>query len=184
MGSNVQVCWEKFARYFEVEPRYVPCTPEHPFLSVEEAIARCDEGTIGVAAILGSTYTGQYEPVEELDQAISALNERTGYDIPIHVDAASGGFVAPFIQPEIRWDFRLSNVKSINVSGHKYGLVYPGVGWVVWRDASDLPEGSSSTWSIWAATNQRSTSTSPRAHLRSSLSITTFSGSAGRATAR
>ena len=140
MGANVQVCWEKFARYFEVEPRYVPCTPARPILSVEEAVALCDENTIGVAAILGSTYTGQYEPVAELDEAVSALNQRTGFEIPIHVDAASGGFVAPFIQPEIRWDFGLANVKSINVSGHKYGLVYPGVGWVLWRDATDLPE--------------------------------------------
>jgi glutamate decarboxylase len=140
MGANVQVCWEKFARYFDVEARYVPCTTDRYILGVEEAIALCDENTIGVAAILGSTYTGQYEPVAELDEAVTALNARTGWEIPIHVDAASGGFVAPFLQPDLRWDFRLANVRSINVSGHKYGLVYPGVGWVVWRDAVDLPE--------------------------------------------
>jgi glutamate decarboxylase len=140
MGADVQVCWEKFARYFDVESRLVPCTPERYILGVDEAIALCDENTIGVAAILGSTYTGQYEPVADLDEAVTALNARTGWDIPIHVDAASGGFVAPFLQPDLTWDFRLPNVRSINVSGHKYGLVYPGVGWVVWRDAADLPE--------------------------------------------
>ena len=118
----------------------MPCSNDRYILGVPEAIALCDENTIGVAAILGSTYTGEYEPVEALDEAVSALNARTGWEIPVHVDAASGGFVAPFLQPDLRWDFRLPNVRSINVSGHKYGLVYPGVGWVVWRDLEDLPE--------------------------------------------
>ncbi len=140
MGQNVQVCWEKFVRYFEVEPRYVPLTESRYVLGVEEAIGLVDENTIGVAGILGSTYTGEYEPIEALNDAIGKLNEKTGWEVPIHVDAASGGFVAPFTSPELRWDFRLPWVKSINVSGHKYGLVFPGIGWVLWRNAAELPE--------------------------------------------
>ncbi len=140
MGHNVQVCWEKFARYFEVEPRYVPLTDQRFVLGVEEALEAVNEDTIAVVGVLGSTYTGEYEPIAELDQALQGLNARTGWDVPIHVDAASGGFVAPFTRPELEWDFRLPLVRSINVSGHKYGLVYPGVGWVVWRDRQDLPE--------------------------------------------
>jgi glutamate decarboxylase len=139
MGANVQVCWEKFARYFDVEPRYVPLTESRFVIGVEEAMALVDERTIGVVGILGSTYTGEYEPIAELDAALSELCERTGLDVPLHVDAASGGFVAPFLQPDLEWDFRLPRVRSINVSGHKYGLVYPGVGWVLWREPSDLP---------------------------------------------
>jgi len=140
MGHNVQVCWEKFARYFEVEPRYVPLTTERFVLGVPEALEMVDENTIAVVGILGSTYTGEYEPIEELGAALAKLNQKTGWDVPIHVDAASGGFVAPFTSPELAWDFRLPGVRSINVSGHKYGLVYPGVGWVVWRTEEDLPE--------------------------------------------
>ena len=140
MGHNVQVCWEKFARYFEVEPRYVPLTHRRYVLGVDEALERVDENTIAVVGILGSTYTGQYEPIEALHDALVALNAKTGWDVPIHVDAASGGFVAPFASPELRWDFRLPLVRSINVSGHKYGLVHPGVGWVVWRSEEELPD--------------------------------------------
>lgn len=140
MGHNVQVCWEKFARYFEVEPRYVPLTQDRFVIGVDEAMDMVDENTIGVVGILGSTYTGEYEPVEQLNDALETLNARTGWNVPLHVDAASGGFVAPFCSPELRWDFRLPWVKSINVSGHKYGLVYPGVGWVIWRDEGELPE--------------------------------------------
>jgi glutamate decarboxylase len=139
MGHNVQVCWEKFARYFDVEPRYVPLTHDRFVLGVPEAVERVDENTIGVVGILGSTYTGEYEPIEELNAALEELDARTGWGVPIHVDGASGAFVAPFTRPELRWDFRLPLVKSINTSGHKYGLVYPGVGWAVWRDAEDLP---------------------------------------------
>jgi glutamate decarboxylase len=144
MGGNVQVCWEKFARYFDVEPRYVPMAPDRFIIGVDEAMALVDENTMGVVGILGSTYTGEYEPIAELDAALSALCEarggsEAGWDIPIHVDAASGGFVAPFLQPDLEWDFRLPRVRSINVSGHKYGLVYPGVGWVIWRTIDDLP---------------------------------------------
>jgi len=165
MGANVQVCWEKFARYFDVEPRYVALTPTRFIIGVDEAMALVDENTIGVVGVLGSTYTGEYEPIAALDAALTALcdarnNAATGqakaatgdaknapgdangwvWDVPLHVDAASGGFVAPFLTPELLWDFRLPRVHSINVSGHKYGLVYPGVGWVIWRESADLPE--------------------------------------------
>jgi len=140
MGANVQVCWEKFCRYWQVEPRLVPMEPGRLHLTAPEAVARCDEDTIGVVAILGSTMDGSYEPVEEIAAALDDLDKRTGLDIPIHVDAASGGFVAPFLVPDLEWDFRLPRVSSINLSGHKYGLVYPGVGWIIWRDAAALPE--------------------------------------------
>jgi glutamate decarboxylase len=140
MGANVQVCWEKFCRYWQVEPRRVPMEPGRLHLTAAEAAARCDENTIGVVAILGSTMDGSYEPVAEIAGALDTLQERSGIDVPVHVDAASGGFVAPFIQPGLVWDFRVRRVASINSSGHKYGLVYPGVGWVIWRDAAALPE--------------------------------------------
>lgn len=140
MGINVQVCWEKFCRYWDVEPRFVPMEGDRLHLGVEEAIALCDENTIGVVGVLGSTYDGSYEPIRELSEGLDKYQEKTGLDIPIHVDAASGGFVAPFIQPELEWDFRLKRVVSINSSGHKFGLVYPGVGWIVWRDRDHLPE--------------------------------------------
>lgn len=140
MGANVQVVWEKFARYFEVEPRYVSLTETRYILDPAEAVRLVDENTIGVVGILGSTYTGEYEPIAELDNLLAQRNATTGWDVPIHVDAASGGFVAPFVQPDLKWDFRLPLVRSINVSGHKYGLVYPGVGWVLWRSEADLPD--------------------------------------------
>ncbi len=140
MGINVQVCWEKFCRYWDVEPRQVPMEGNRYTLNAEETIPLCDENTIGVVAVMGSTFTGEYEPVKAIDDALDELNRKTGWDIPVHVDGASGGFVAPFLQPNLEWDFRLKWVKSINTSGHKYGLVYPGVGWVVWRDKEELPE--------------------------------------------
>ncbi len=140
MSETVQVCWEKFVRYFDVEPRMVPITPERTVIDVELAMALVDENTIGVVGILGSTYTGEFEPVAELSAALDDVQERTGLDVPLHVDGASGAFVAPFTQPDLQWDFRLPRVKSINASGHKYGLVYPGVGWALWRDKSELPE--------------------------------------------
>jgi glutamate decarboxylase len=140
MGINVQVCWEKFCRYWDVEPRLVPMEGDRYHLSAEEAVKLCDENTIGVVGIMGSTFDGSYEPIKEISDALDKLQQETGLDIPIHVDGASGGFVAPFIQPDLEWDFRLPRVKSINASGHKYGLVYPGVGWVVWRDKKELPE--------------------------------------------
>ena len=140
MGANTQICWDKFCVYFDVEPRMVPIQPERLHLGVEEAVALCDENTIGVVGILGSTFDGSYEPIEELQQALDGLQQRSGLDIPIHVDAASGGFVAPFNSPSLRWDFCLPRVQSINASGHKYGGVLPGVGWVLWRDDALLPE--------------------------------------------
>jgi glutamate decarboxylase len=140
MGINVQVCWEKFANYWDAEMRLVPMEGDRFHLSAEEAVKLCDENTIGVVAILGSTFDGSYEPVQEICAALDDLQERTGLDVPVHVDGASGGFVAPFADPDLVWDFRLPRVASINASGHKYGLVYPGVGWIVWRDSLALPE--------------------------------------------
>jgi glutamate decarboxylase len=140
MGINVQVCWEKFANYWDVEMRLVPMEGDRFHLSAEEAVKLCDENTIGVVAILGSTFDGSYEPVAEICAALDSFQSETGIDVPVHVDGASGAFVAPFVDPELVWDFRLPRVASINASGHKYGLVYPGVGWVVWRDAEALPE--------------------------------------------
>jgi glutamate decarboxylase len=141
LGANVQVVWEKFCRYWDVEPRYVPVQKGRYVITPEEAVERIDENTIGVVAILGTTYTGEFEPIHQIHDAVVAHNTATGSEVPVHVDAASGGFVAPFIHPDLQWDFRLPMVKSINVSGHKYGLVYPGIGFVVWRDKADLPEG-------------------------------------------
>jgi glutamate decarboxylase len=140
MGINVQVCWEKFCNYWEVEPRYVPMEGDRFHLNGEEAVKLCDENTIGVVAILGSTFDGSYEPVQEISDALDDLQERSGLDIPIHVDGASGGMIAPFLDPDLAWDFRLPRVASINTSGHKYGRVYPGVGWAIWRDSAALPE--------------------------------------------
>ena len=140
MGINVQVCWEKFANYWDVEMRLVPMEGDRFTLSAEEAVKLCDENTIGVVAILGSTFDGSYEPIADICAALDDFQEQTGIDVPVHVDGASGGFVAPFIDPELVWDFRLPRVVSINTSGHKYGLVYPGVGWVVWRDENALPD--------------------------------------------
>jgi glutamate decarboxylase len=140
MGINVQVCWEKFANYWDVEMRLVPMEGDRFHLSAEEAVKLCDENTIGVVAILGSTFDGSYEPVAEIAAALDDLQQRTGLDVPLHVDGASGAFVAPFVDPDLVWDFGLPRVASINASGHKYGLVYPGVGWIVWRDTDSLPE--------------------------------------------
>ncbi|KAF2873934.1 pyridoxal phosphate-dependent transferase [Massariosphaeria phaeospora] len=136
MNSAVQVCWEKAARYFDVEERYVYCTTERYVIDPKEAVDLIDENTIGICAILGTTYTGEYEDIKGINDLLVERN----IDVPIHVDAASGGFVAPFVCPNLLWDFRLPKVVSINVSGHKYGLVYPGVGWVLWRDPKFLPK--------------------------------------------
>ncbi|WJX52835.1 Glutamate decarboxylase 4 [Trifolium repens] len=139
-GANVQVCWEKFARYFEVELREVNVREDYYVMDPAKAVEMVDENTICVAAILGSTYNGEFEDVKRLNDLLLEKNKQTGWDTPIHVDAASGGFIAPFLYPELEWDFRLPLVKSINVSGHKYGLVYAGIGWVIWRTKEDLPE--------------------------------------------
>ncbi|MER6294615.1 glutamate decarboxylase [Streptomyces althioticus] len=140
MGINVQVCWDKFCTFFEVEPRQVPMEGDRFHLDPAAAAELCDENTIGVVGILGSTFDGSYEPVAELCAALDDLQERTGLDVPVHVDGASGAMVAPFLDEDLVWDFRLDRVASVNTSGHKYGLVYPGVGWVLWRDAAALPE--------------------------------------------
>jgi glutamate decarboxylase len=140
MSSAVQVCWEKFCAYFEVEPRFVPITEEHKTLDGSQLEKYVDENTIGVVAIMGVTYTGMYEPVAEIAAALDAIQAATGLDVPIHVDGASGAMVAPFLQPGLVWDFRLERVHSINTSGHKYGLVYPGLGWVIWRSRDLLPK--------------------------------------------
>jgi glutamate decarboxylase len=140
LGSNVQVVWEKFCRYWDVEPRYVPVEEGRYVITPEEVAARVDESTIGVVAILGTTFSGEFEPIQAIHDRVVALNDDNGWDVPVHVDAASGGFVAPFVDPDLVWDFRLPQVKSINVSGHKYGLTYPGIGFIVWRSQDDLPE--------------------------------------------
>jgi glutamate decarboxylase len=139
MGVNVQVCWEKFCRYWDVEPRLVPMREERFHLDASTAVARCDEDTIGVVAVLGSTFDGSYEPVAEISAALDDLAGKGGPDVPVHVDGASGAMVAPFLDPDVEWDFRLPRVASINTSGHKYGLTFPGIGWVLWRDSSALP---------------------------------------------
>ncbi|MER5739114.1 MULTISPECIES: glutamate decarboxylase [unclassified Streptomyces] len=140
MGVNVQVCWEKFCDFWEVEARLVPMEGDRFHLDAASAAALCDENTIGVVAVLGSTFDGSYEPVAEICAALDELQSRTGLDVPVHVDGASGAMVAPFLDEDLVWDFRLPRVSSINTSGHKYGLVYPGVGWALWRSAEELPE--------------------------------------------
>ena len=139
-GANVQICWEKFARYWDIELRLVPMEADRRHLTADEAAARCDENTIGVVSVLGSTFDGSYEPVAEIAAALDRLQQEKGLDVPLHVDGASGGFIAPFLEPQLEWDFRIPRVQSINASGHKYGLVYPGVGWAVWRDRTAVPE--------------------------------------------
>ncbi len=140
MSSAFQVVWEKFCQLWQVELRTVPISLKHQTLDPSEALALCDENTICIVPIAGVTWTGLNDDVEALDRALDVYNEKTGYQIPIHVDAASGGFILPFIKPESKWDFRLKWVCSISTSGHKYGLVYPGLGWVVWRGKEYLPD--------------------------------------------
>src|SRR5262245_38456406 len=136
----VQVCWEKFGRYFDVELRQIPLRPDASGMTPDQLAEYCDEYTIGVVPTLGITFTGAYEPVAGIAAALDEVERKGGLNIPIHVDAASGGFIAPFVQPDLQWDFRLPRVKSINTSGHKYGMAPLGVGWVIWRDAAELPE--------------------------------------------
>ncbi|MDQ1130175.1 glutamate decarboxylase [Microbacterium sp. SORGH_AS_0888] len=140
MSSAVQVCWEKFCNYWDVEMRLVPVSEAHPVFDGHDLDKHVDENTIGVVAIMGVTFTGAYEPVDRIAAALDAIQASTGLDIPIHVDGASGAMIAPFLQPDLEWDFRLERVHSISTSGHKYGGVYPGLGWVVWREERWLPE--------------------------------------------
>lgn len=140
ISSCLQVVWDKFAVYWDVEMRIVPVTAEKITLDIEEAIKMCDENTICVVPILGVTITGLNDDVVALDAALEKLNVKTGWEVPIHVDAATGGFILPFVNPEKVWDFQLKWVLSISVSGHKFGLVYPGVGWIVWKSKEYLPQ--------------------------------------------
>jgi glutamate decarboxylase len=139
-GAETHVVWDKFARYFDVEMRKIPMRADQFVLHPDDVAERIDENTIAVGAVLGTTFIGENDPIEELDRLLREVKADKGWDIPLHVDGASGGFIAPFSNPEELWDFRLEQVRSINASGHKYGLVYPGVGWLVFRDRTDLPE--------------------------------------------
>ncbi|URE38935.1 glutamate decarboxylase [Musa troglodytarum] len=163
-GANVQVCWEKFARYFEVELKEVKLRDGYYVMDPKKAVELVDENTICVAAILGSTLNGEFEDVKLLNDLLAENNKKKGWDTPIHVDAASGGFIAPFLYPELEWDFRLPLVKSINVSGHKYGLVYAGIGWVIWRSKADLPEELIFHINYLGADQPTFTSTSPKGY--------------------
>ena len=140
MSTAYQVVWEKFCQLWQIEMRTVPITHEHPTLNIDAALNMCDENTICIVPIMGVTWTGMNDDVEALNTALDEYNGKTGYNIPIHIDAASGGFILPFLYPEKKWDFRLKWVYSISTSGHKYGLVYPGLGWVVWKDKKYLPK--------------------------------------------
>jgi len=140
MGADVHTVWEKFARYFDVELKLIPLRDDIYTITAEDVVEMIDENTIAVGAVVGTTFTGQMDPIKEINQALLEVKKTKGWDIPIHVDGASGGFIMPFLYPETEWDFRLEQVRSINVSGHKYGLVYPGVGWLIFKDKSDLPE--------------------------------------------
>jgi glutamate decarboxylase len=139
-GGDVHVVWEKFCRYFDVEPRIVPLKPDKYTIGPEDVEPHIDENTIGVAAVLGTTFTGHADDIEGINDHLVKLRNEKGLDVPLHVDAASGGFVWPFLYPHTEWDFRLEQVRSINVSGHKFGLVYPGIGWLIFRESSDLPD--------------------------------------------
>lgn len=136
----VQICWHKFTRYWDIEHREIPMEDGRLLMTPEEVIKRCDENTIGVVPTLGVTFTGEYEPVKAVSDALDQYETDTGLDIPIHVDGASGGFLAPFCAPDVQWDFSLPRVRSINASGHKFGLAPLGVGWILWRTEEDLPE--------------------------------------------
>jgi glutamate decarboxylase len=139
-GGDVHVVWEKFCRYFDVEPRIIPLQPDKYTIGPEDVEPHVDENTIGVAAVLGTTFTGHADDIPGINELLVRLRDERGLDVPLHVDAASGGFVWPFLYPDSRWDFRLEQVRSINTSGHKFGLVYPGIGWLVFRERSDLAE--------------------------------------------
>jgi glutamate decarboxylase len=139
MGNDVHLVWNKACIYFEIEQRLIPLHPEQFTITAESAIERADENTICVVGVLGTSYTFDYDPIEKINDALVELKNSKNLDIPLHVDAASGGFIAPFLNPEIKWDFQLEQCSSINVSGHKYGLVYPGIGWALWKNADDVP---------------------------------------------
>lgn len=139
-GGDTHVSWDKFARYFDVEPRVIPIRNGSYTIKAEDVISRVDQNTIAVGVVLGTTFTGSFDPVQEINDLLVKLKRDRNLDIPIHVDAASAGFVTPFYEPGLKWDFRLEQVKSINTSGHKFGLVYPGLGWLIFKDEKLLPE--------------------------------------------
>jgi glutamate decarboxylase len=140
IGADVHTCWEKFTRYFEVEPRIVPLAPDRYTLRAQDVAERVDESTIAVGGLLGTTFTGQMDELEQINDLLAELERDRGWRIPLHIDAASGGFIVPFSKPDLTWDFRLSQVRSINVSNHKFGLVYPGMGTVIFRERADVPD--------------------------------------------
>ncbi len=140
MGADVHTVWEKFARYFDVELKLIPLKEELYTITADDVAEKIDENTIAVGAVIGTTFTGQMDPIKEINDMLLDIKNSKGWDIPIHVDGASGGFIAPFLYPDLEWDFRLEQVKSINVSGHKYGLVYPGIGWIIFKDKIDIPK--------------------------------------------
>src|SRR5262249_35629425 len=139
-GGDVHVVWEKFCRYFDVEPRIVPLQEDKLVIGPEDVEPHIDENTIGVAAVLGTTFTGHADDIAGINKLLVQIRDEKGMDIPLHVDGASGAFVSPFLYPDTEWDFRLEQVSSINASGHKFGLVYPGIGWLIFRDKESLPE--------------------------------------------
>ncbi len=140
VGADVHVVWNKFAKYFDVELRSIPMKHNDYTVDVEDVRNAIDENTMCVGAVLGTTFTGQLDPVEDINNMLLDIKNQKGWDIPMHVDGASGGFIVPFLYPDLKWDFRLSQVRSINISGHKYGLVYPGIGWLLFKNKTDLPE--------------------------------------------
>jgi glutamate decarboxylase len=139
VGADVHTCWEKFARYFEVDARIAPMREGAYTLGADDVASRIDDRTIAVGGLLGTTFTGQMDDLRPINDLLAETRQTKGWSIPLHIDAASGGFIIPFSQPDLAWDFRLSEVRSINVSNHKFGLVYPGMGTVIFRDRSDLP---------------------------------------------
>jgi glutamate decarboxylase len=140
MGADVHTVWEKFAKYFDVELKLIPLREDLYTITAEDVAEEIDENTIAVGAVVGTTFTGQMDPIKEINDILIDIKKTKGWDIPLHVDGASGGFIVPFLYPDLKWDFRLEQVKSINVSGHKYGLVYPGIGWLIFKDKTDVPE--------------------------------------------
>jgi len=140
MGNDVHLTWIKGALYLDIEQRLIPLHPERFTITAEEVVQKIDENTICVVGVLGTSYTFDYDPIKDINDSLVRYKKETGIDIPLHVDGASGAFIAPFLNPELEWDFRLEQVKTINISGHKYGLVYPGIGWALWRDEADIPQ--------------------------------------------
>lgn len=140
MGNDVHLAWNKGAMYFDIEQKLIPLKPGQYTITPTDVVERVDENTIMVVGVLGTSYTFEYDPIEEINDALVKVKNERGLDIPLHVDGASGAFIAPFVDPDLKWDFQLEQVNSINVSGHKYGLVYPGMGWALWRDESDVPK--------------------------------------------